>query len=184
MEELCCRFPHLGDLVLNNLDEQSLTNCQGASRIISQFVIKERFFWIRIIQRYYKNLSKFKRYWEMIIPRTSADTLKQLAITLHNVCKTKRKSGNTLQWSPVHIAAETGLISLCTHVYSKSDIHQFENKNPGNKNGGTALHIAARKGHLEIYQFIMNKVEDKNPAANNGITPLHLAAMKGYLEIC
>ena len=118
MEELCCRFPHLGDLVLNNLDEQSLTKCQAASRVISQFVIKERFFWIRIMERYYKNLSKFKRYWEMIIPRTSADLLKQLAITAHNVCKMKRQYGYTpvLQWSPFHIAAESGLMSYVTCV--------------------------------------------------------------------
>ena len=122
----------------------------------------------------------------MIIPRTSADLLKQLAITAHNVCKMKRQYGYTpvLQWSPFHIAAESGLMSLCTHVYCKTDIYRFENRNPGNKNGGTPLHIAARRGHLEVYQFIMGKVEDKNPAANNGITLLHLAAMKGYLEIC
>ena len=76
MEGLCYRFPVLGELVLNNLDKQSLSNCQESSRVISQFLIKERFFWIRIIQKYFENLSEFKRLWEMVISRTSADTLK------------------------------------------------------------------------------------------------------------
>ena len=86
MEGLCYRFPVLGELVLNNLDKQSLSNCQESSRVISQFLIKERFFWIRIIQKYFENLSEFKRLWEMVISRTSADTLKvrdQAVLQLH-----------------------------------------------------------------------------------------------------
>jgi ankyrin repeat protein len=121
---MCCQFPVLGKLVLNNLDEQSLSNCKEASRVVSQFLINERFFWIRMIQKHYKNLS--------------------------------------------------------TYVYHKADIHQLENKNPGNKDGKTALHItplhlASEKGHLETCQFIMDTLENNNQGNIMGQTPLHEA---------
>ena len=80
MEELCCRFPVLGDLMFNNLDDQSLSNSKVAGRVVSQFVINERFFWIRIIQNYYEELSEFKTSWEMVIRRTSVDILKKLNV--------------------------------------------------------------------------------------------------------
>jgi hypothetical protein len=190
MEDLCYRYPVLGKLVFNNLDDQSLYNCQEASRVSSQFVIRERFFWIRVIQKYHKNLSEFKNSWDMIIHRTSADTLKQLAIAVHHFFKRRIRAAKRRNiplvpiilkdWSPFHIAAESGLMQLCAHVYHKTDDHQLTNKNPANKrNGVTGLHVAAQKGHKEIYQFIMDKVENKNPAAVNGVTPLHLAAQKG-----
>ena len=54
--------------------------------------------------------------------------------------------------------------------------------NPGSV---TPLHLAARNGHLELCQFIMEKVEDQNPKAPRcGTTPLHLAAIKGHLNVC
>ena len=47
----------------------------------------------------------------------------------------------------------------------------------------TPLHIAAIKGHIEIYKIIMEKVADKNPLCG-GWTPLHFAAVNGHLEMC
>ena len=142
MEELCYRFPVLGKLLLKNLDEQSLSNCQEASRVVNQFVIKERFFWIRIIQKYYKKLREFKRSWNVVIQRTPAGILKQLAIALHHFLKrmqstyaAQRSLFHVDQWSPFHVAADSGLMSLCTHVYGNADIYHLEDKNPGNKNG-------------------------------------------------
>ena len=46
-----------------------------------------------------------------------------------------------------------------------------------------ALHIAANKGHTEIYKVIMEKEADKNPVYN-GFTPLQIAARSGNLEMC
>ena len=48
---------------------------------------------------------------------------------------------------------------------------------------GTPLHIAAMKGHIEVYKIYMEKVADKNPLSG-GCTPLHLAAICGRLEMC
>ena len=196
MEELCCRFPVLGQLMFDNLDEESLNNCKEASKVVSQFVINERFFWIRMIRKYYKNLIEFKSSWEMIIHKTSADILKKLAIVVHCFF-TKDRLRFAFNWSPFHIAAQSGLMQLCRHVYQKSDIHQLENKNPVNKKVCTSqharnhnycdltpLHLSAQNGHLHIYRLITDTLEDKNPVNSSGITPLHLSAKQGYLEIC
>ena len=45
------------------------------------------------------------------------------------------------------------------------------------------FHIAALRGHTEIYKIIMETVADKNPICC-GLTPLHTAAMFGNLEMC
>ena len=44
------------------------------------------------------------------------------------------------------------------------------------------LHIVARLGNLELYQYISEKVGVTNPESN-GTTPLHIAANFGHLII-
>ena len=166
--------------MLNNLDEQSLSNCKEASRVVSHFVIQERFYWIRIIQKYYKNLCEFKRSWKIVTHRTSTGILKQLAIAVHCFFTTRLRA--SCHWSPFHIAAGSGDMQLCTHVYQK--IHQLENKNPENKKGWNPLHVAALSGHVDICVLIMHHLENKNPSRFRDYTPLHLSAQNGHLEIC
>ena len=48
----------------------------------------------------------------------------------------------------------------------------------------SCLHLAARKGHSNVYAFIMEDLEDKNPKRSDGFTPLHLAARNGHLQVC
>jgi ankyrin repeat protein len=55
-------------------------------------------------------------------------------------------------------------------------------KNPAANDGGTPLHLAAEKGHLETVKLLLEHAKDKNPADNIGSTPLHWAAQKGHLE--
>ena len=48
-----------------------------------------------------------------------------------------------------------------------------EDKNPGDVDGITPLHMAAANAHIEIMKCIMDTQEDKNPADSLGYTPLH-----------
>ena len=57
-------------------------------------------------------------------------------------------------------------------------------KNPARNDGYTPLHVAAKNGHLEICNLIIDSVNDKNPPTNRGVTPLCIAATNGHLEIC
>ena len=47
----------------------------------------------------------------------------------------------------------------------------------------TALHKAARNGHLSVCQLIVENVDDKNPKNSSGRTPLDLATSKNHLGI-
>ena len=46
--------------------------------------------------------------------------------------------------------------------------------NPKDSEGWTPLHSAAQKGHMKIYNFLIERTEDKNPIDNHGITPFDL----------
>ena len=60
----------------------------------------------------------------------------------------------------------------------------IEEKNPADRNGDTALHRAAKKGHIEVFTHIFKLTKDKNPENNAGITPLHIAAFLSNIPLC
>uniref|UniRef100_F6HVN0 DUF4219 domain-containing protein n=1 Tax=Vitis vinifera TaxID=29760 RepID=F6HVN0_VITVI len=73
-----------------------------------------------------------------------------------------------------------------------NDIESFFNENPGavrakiSPKGETALHIAARAGHVKVVEELVKKLspEDLKQKENNGgHTPLDLAALNGFKEI-
>ena len=46
------------------------------------------------------------------------------------------------------------------------------------------LHMAAKKGHLEVCKLFIKKLENKNPGDCKGLTPLSYAVEEGQYEIC
>ncbi|KAI9223898.1 ankyrin repeat-containing domain protein [Blastocladiella britannica] len=55
----------------------------------------------------------------------------------------------------------------------------------GNDAGNTALHMASANGHLDIVQFLLEKLAGVhvNAANEQGNTPMHWAALNGHVEI-
>ena len=70
-----------------------------------------------------------------------------------------------------------------TLLQRKAIMEKLENKNPGDNNGSTPLHFAARFGHLDVCSAIMEKLDNKNPMDNDGQTPLQYAVNSGNLEV-
>ena len=60
----------------------------------------------------------------------------------------------------------------------------IEDKNPEDRFGRTALHIAAREGHLTVCKILLEVAKNKSPKDNNGRVPLHMAAREGHLPVC
>ena len=52
MENLCKRFPHLSERILNQVNDQSLNKVKLISGHMLEYLDKERFFWIRLIKKY------------------------------------------------------------------------------------------------------------------------------------
>ena len=60
MENVLKRFPHLGGLILDNLDNTSLITCKKARRDVSEFLEKEKLIGLRVLRKYHRNFDKFK----------------------------------------------------------------------------------------------------------------------------
>ena len=56
--------------------------------------------------------------------------------------------------------------------------------NPANCGGMTLLHVAAKKGYLNVCKLIAENVQEKNPEDCFGVTPIQLAAKNGHYEVC
>ena len=52
LEELCQRFPLIAQKIMKHVDNKTLINFKEAGRNTNDFLENERFYWIRIIQRY------------------------------------------------------------------------------------------------------------------------------------
>ena len=65
--------------------------------------------------------------------------------------------------TPLHIAAVTGNLELCSLILAN-----VVEKNPKSTNKWTPLHMAAANGHLEVARTIFENVDDKNPTGNYG----------------
>ena len=83
--------------------------------------------------------------------------------------------------TPLDTAASKNSLNVCRYIvdnnqdpyfYANTTLHEW-----------TPLHVAAVRGHIEVYKIYMEKVADKNPLSG-GCTPLHLAAICGRLEMC
>lgn len=53
----------------------------------------------------------------------------------------------------------------------------------GDENGSTALHQAARRGHLAIAELLIDRGADVNAQNNSGATPLHWATRGNRLPV-
>ena len=189
METLCKRFPHLAGRIFDQVDNKSLNKCKEISGEVLEYLDHERFFWIRIIMKYQKNLKDFPKLWKPLIDKTPVAKVKQIAIAvsqffqLPNLYSRYIKIG-LRKWSLIAISANHGDLALLQFVVKK-----IKFKNVRKTERINAMFLAAYKGHLETYVFLSCKLKYKNPGNTSllnkwGRTPLHWAALKGHFGIC
>ena len=210
MEEVLLRFPHLGQKIFDQLDQESLKNCTEVNPSWRKYIVDEKIHFKTLI-RSYTNCSNANL--KQVLQTISLETLANDVFLVYNVISdyiscsvgvsidrnpyrltvTYFKaevtddyigSDDERLFTPLHSAATIGHLPICKLI-----IEFAQNKNPLSRNKVTPLHIAAANGHLEIYKLIMNKVEDKNPKLLNpwnpqleysDATPLDLASKNGH----
>lgn len=101
------KFPVISQIILNNVDDESLTNFKISSRENSNFLDNERFYWIRNIKKYSETFKEFQESWNKVIKKTPVGFLKNLAIDVHSFFKGV-STRFTEQWHPLFIGAERG----------------------------------------------------------------------------
>ena len=190
MRDFLLRFPHLGQSIFEIVGDVNLIKCKTVSRSWSTYMDEERFFWKQIIKKLVHDYDDFQKDWNVAMKKSDIEMLKELGcavkkfLSVHPTqCFDEEKCKHrTIPFSPLHLCAETGLVSLCKFLLPIS-----EDKNPKNKadDGWTPIHEAAQEGHLEVYKELVNHLKDKDTVTDkHGITPLHAAATGGHLEIC
>ena len=87
MEEVCLRFPDIGEVILDFLNEKSLENCKKVGRAWKSFIENpnQKFLWIQIIKKHEKDLI-IKKY----ITQCSIFHMNVTAFSFKNLCALSR----------------------------------------------------------------------------------------------
>ena len=103
------RFPLVSRKVLKMLDNQSLSKIKEASKEMADFLVNERFYWIRIIKKYAKHFEGHEESWKQLMYKIPINTLKEIAIAVQKFFKLY----SFKKMAPFHITAEKGSFQLC-----------------------------------------------------------------------
>ena len=87
MEVLCQRFPLMAQKILNHVDDQSLINFKESGKTNADFLGQERFYWLRIIQRYNYLIGELQEVWNQVVRKTPVEIIKELAVAVHQFPK-------------------------------------------------------------------------------------------------
>ena len=170
MEDIFTEFPNLGENIINEIDQKSLTNFRMASRKICKFLVSGKFLWKQIIL---KNIEKYREEsWKIIFKEeTPVQVIQELAKV---ICKIK----SSLEITPLHVAVWSGNLEICQFL-----LQNTLDKNSKDGHGKTPLHWAATKGYSEICRILLENHVDKNSRDNIERTPLHYAVQQGHSKV-
>ena len=177
----------IGENMCKYLDCKSILNVKKVSTTLYEAMEKQRVAWIRIVQNRFTirtGKDELPESWKEIVYKLTTENLKKLGLAL----------------DPIHELRHTPLLQLpryladlpLFHFVAGSgdlDLYRFladTYGNPINEDGPagyTPLHSAVYNGHLDVCQFILDRLQNKNPAVRSGLTPLHLAANRGHEEV-
>ena len=182
MDEIFARFPYIGEQILANLDNQTLTSCRQVFHSWRSFLAERKMLWVRSISNYIEPYNSGQ--WKNFVKKSNVSKLTKIA---HGVQQfyteaqdeqalTPNEQGET----PLLLAARNNHFDVCQLI-----IEQSEEKNPSNGiDGYTPLHEAAKNGNTKLCKLIIDSISDKNPKCSDGKTPIHFAALHGHLDVC
>ena len=185
MEDFMKRFHIVAVQIFNNLDDSSLDKCKMMSPEMFQCLEKGKFFWIRLIKKYRKDLKDFPISWRPVIEKTPVETVKEIAIAVSRFFTLPHLFQNAIHkfcWTLFTISVFHGNMLLIQHIILKLGIKKVRKTELQ-----TAIFLAASEGHVHVYAFLTRKLKNKNPECfriTDRKTPLHIAAESGHVETC
>ena len=178
MNEVLTRFPHVGEQIFANLDDQNLAKCREVCDPWMTFLDNEKLIWTRIIMSHIEATNSWN--WQKFFSSTSISMVCKMAIRMQHFYKFEYTSGIVKEMSPLHFA-------VMMYDDTKYCVNLIENggvEHPQNENGMTPLHYAAIDGYICVCQMLLEKFRDKNPKDKADITPLELAIQMNNFVVC
>ena len=213
MEEALIRFPHIGDQILQQLNNEDYTNCRGISETFKSFIDNQKLLHVRIIEKYINSTDD----WQTFVKISGVEEIIEMAQAIKNFSQDKESLYYHKFAQPY--LSEDRLGYLCTSDNKTQSINQIKpmehltvlqcatmfgncktlkkwhkkwlerrEHSPSEMHhqykGRHLLEYAATYDQLEAYILIADNCQDKNPKDSAGVTPLHHAALKGHYDIC
>ena len=182
VEELLTRFPHIGEQIFANLDDQNLTKCREVCDSWMMFLEVEKLIWKRIILSHIEETNSWN--WKKFLSTTSTPKLCKISRKIRFFYKSEPIcyifESIHREMSPLHFAAMMDDdTSYCANLI-KNDTTNY----PTDESGMTPLHYAAKYGYISVCQLLLEKFSDKNPKNLLGETPFALAVEFDNYFVC
>ena len=175
MEEVFQRFPHIGEKIMDQVNNADLTDCRMVNAFWKSCIDRQKLLWKRKIYRWLNS-----QKWQNVYKVLNVDMVKILANSVHQFYM-DGGDGSELYKTPLEIAAIMGNTEIVAKLFKKE---AFENQGSTENEHGLPFHGAAEYGRFDVCQFFIENLEDKNPKNMHDQTPLHSAASKGHFRIC
>ena len=210
INEICQRYPLVGEIIFGYLDDQSLKQSRKVCTTWSTFLDSKPFYWTRMMKNYIGGQGEFSDEWKRVFNKIPLEIAKPFALYIPKLCRVCPEYFEVTM-SPLQVAITNGRSHFFDYIYEKvieknpRDVggrvllHRAVNQNnlrickflhekgnpldPRSHNGNTPLHYAARKGFFQVFKYLFELVVEKNPQDNWGTMPIHNAARKGRFEI-
>ena len=178
MDEVLTRFPHVGEQIFANLDDQNLAKCREVCDPWMTFLDNEKLIWIRIIMSHIEATNSWN--WQKFFSSTSISMVCKIAIRMQHFYKFECTSGIVKEMSPLHFA-------VMMYDDTKYCVNLIENgtmEHPKNENETTPLHYSAKYGYIGVCQLLLEHFSDENPKNKADKTPLELAIQFNNYFVC
>ena len=183
IEETFLRFPHLGEQILENLDDQSLLKCKKVSRQWSNFVTETKALPIELLRKYtFISVARLKKS----LQNHKIKIIQKLANCAVNEHKSMPYLGNTGQARLIYQMTSKNYLHNIQYFLIELMLQNVTDKNLTKKPDqgfSDLLFYAVRNGHFPICKFITEKLKDAQNDKPWGMILIATANHHGYHDI-
>ena len=151
INEICERYPLVGEIIFGYLDDQNLKQCRKVCTTWNTFLDSKPFYWTRMLKNYTGGQKEFLDDWKRVFKKISMEFAKSFALYISNLCR-NRPDYFEVQRSPLLVAITQGHSPFFEYIYEK-----VIEKNPKDRLGRVPLHVAAYNNNLGVCKFIHEK---------------------------